>query len=240
MRRQALTGRSRHIRVQLGFVQDAIASGEIHVKHVRSEANPANTLTAAEALARPLRPFRGRPQRAAARWSAPRGDPTSCGDLNRLFQRTHTSSPRIQCLPRLRDPAAGEQRIRAESTSVEIPPYSPTTDSRLIRHHTSASSCTCTYTATPHVHVQTYLQSYMYMLTCTCTHKPRAMRSTWKSPLPNMIRVHFRSGLLWERTAEVSGEPSQSPNGPCSRNARHVPGEPRRTLARKLLPSHLL
>ena len=49
MRRQDLTGRSRHIRVQLGFVQDAIASGEIHVKHVRSEANPANTLTAAEA-----------------------------------------------------------------------------------------------------------------------------------------------------------------------------------------------
>ena len=44
MRRQDLTGRSRHIRVQLGFVQDAIASGEIHVKHVRSEANPANSL----------------------------------------------------------------------------------------------------------------------------------------------------------------------------------------------------
>ena len=75
-------------------------------------------------------------------------------------------------------------------------PLFPTTDSRLIRHHTSASSCTCTYTATPHVHVQAYLHIYMYKLTCTCTHILRAMRSTWKSPLPNMIRVHFRSGLL--------------------------------------------
>ena len=35
------------------------------------------------------------------------------------------------------------------------------------------------------------------MLTCTCTHKLRAMKSTWKSPLPNMKRIYFRSGLLW-------------------------------------------
>mgnify|MGYP001450060460 CR=1 FL=1 len=64
MPRQVLTGRSRHIRVQLGFVQDAIASGEIHVKHVRSEANPANTLTAAEApdrFARSVDALSGRP-----------------------------------------------------------------------------------------------------------------------------------------------------------------------------------
>ena len=101
------------------------------------------------------------------------------------------------------------QRIRAESTSVEISPYSPTTDSRLIRHHTSASSCTCTYTATPHVHVQAYLHIYMYKLTCTCTHILRAMRSTWKSPLPNMIRVHFRSGLLWVMGPQTLQRPSR-------------------------------
>ena len=43
----------------------------------------------------------------------------------------------------------------------------------------------------------------MYKLTCTCTHILRAMRSTWKSPLPNMIRVHSRSGLLCSPRAEV-------------------------------------
>ena len=92
---------------------------------------------------------------------------------------------------------------------MEISPYSPTTDSRLIRHHTSASSCTCTYTATPHVHVQAYLHIYMYKLTCTCTHILRAMRSTWKSPLPNMIRVHFRSGLLWAWAPQTLQRPSR-------------------------------
>ena len=49
----------------------------------------------------------------------------------------------------------------------------------------------------------------MYKLTCTCTHILRAMRSTWKSPLPNMIRVHFRSGLLWVWAPQTLQRPSR-------------------------------
>lgn len=56
---------------------------------------------------------------------------------------------------------------------------------------------------TPQRHMHMYMYAhmnlliYMYYLTCTCTHNPRAMRSTWKSPLLNMNRIYFRSGLLW-------------------------------------------
>ena len=55
LRKRDLTSRSRHIRVHIGFVVDAVESGEIRLEHVRSAVNPANTLTAAEDVARFVR-----------------------------------------------------------------------------------------------------------------------------------------------------------------------------------------
>ena len=46
--RRDLSSRSRHIRTNLGFLYEAIDNGDIHVEYIRSEANPANTHTAAE------------------------------------------------------------------------------------------------------------------------------------------------------------------------------------------------
>ena len=43
-----LSARVRHIRTNLGFVQDTIDDGDIVVQHVRTMENPVNTLTAAE------------------------------------------------------------------------------------------------------------------------------------------------------------------------------------------------
>ena len=48
LKRRDLTARSRHIRVHLGFVYDAVDGREISVKFIRSNRNPANALTAAE------------------------------------------------------------------------------------------------------------------------------------------------------------------------------------------------
>ena len=59
-----LSARSRHIRVQLGFVYDALDSGEVEIRYVRSAANPANQLTApevADRLARTIDAMSGRP-----------------------------------------------------------------------------------------------------------------------------------------------------------------------------------
>ena len=59
-----LSARSRHIRVQLGFVYDALDSGEVEIRYVRSAANPANQLTAPEVtdrLARTIDAMSGRP-----------------------------------------------------------------------------------------------------------------------------------------------------------------------------------
>ncbi|KAH8066237.1 hypothetical protein JL722_654 [Aureococcus anophagefferens] len=46
LRKRDLSARSRHIRVQLGFIYDALDSGEVEIRYVRSAANPANQLTA--------------------------------------------------------------------------------------------------------------------------------------------------------------------------------------------------
>ena len=46
--RRDLSSRSRHIRPNLGFVYEAIDKGDIRAEYIRSEANPANTHTAAE------------------------------------------------------------------------------------------------------------------------------------------------------------------------------------------------
>jgi hypothetical protein len=46
--RRDLTARSRHVRVHLGFIHDAIDSNEISVYYVPTMDNVANTLTAAE------------------------------------------------------------------------------------------------------------------------------------------------------------------------------------------------
>ena len=54
------------------------------------------------------------------------------------------------------------------------------------------ATCTCTSILT---HTCIHVQAHMYMYAHTARYS--CMRSTWKSPLPNMIRVHFRSGLLW-------------------------------------------
>ena len=43
-----LSARARHIRVQLGFVYDALDSGIVELRYVPTKQNPANTLTAAE------------------------------------------------------------------------------------------------------------------------------------------------------------------------------------------------
>jgi hypothetical protein len=48
LKRRDLSSRSRHIRVTLGFIYEAIDSHDIHVEYIRSESNPANTHTAAE------------------------------------------------------------------------------------------------------------------------------------------------------------------------------------------------
>ena len=64
LRKRDLSARSRHIRVQLGFVYDALDSGEIEIRYVRSAANPANQLTApevADRLARTIDAMSGRP-----------------------------------------------------------------------------------------------------------------------------------------------------------------------------------
>ena len=55
LRKRDLTSRSRHIRVHIGFVVDAVESGKIRLEHVRSAVNPANALTAAEDVARFVR-----------------------------------------------------------------------------------------------------------------------------------------------------------------------------------------
>ena len=64
VRKRDLSARSRHIRVQLGFVYDALDSGEVEIRYVRSAANPANQLTApevADRLARTIDAMSGRP-----------------------------------------------------------------------------------------------------------------------------------------------------------------------------------
>ena len=48
LRGRDLSARARHIRCQLGFLYDALDSGELVLHHVPSKFNPANTLTAAE------------------------------------------------------------------------------------------------------------------------------------------------------------------------------------------------
>jgi hypothetical protein len=48
LRRRDLTARNRHIRVYLGFILDAIDSGEIRFEHRVTHLNEANTLTKAE------------------------------------------------------------------------------------------------------------------------------------------------------------------------------------------------
>jgi len=57
LRRRDLSGRSRHIRVHLGFLIDAIESNEITIHHVPTQQNPANGLTAAEDRDRFARTF---------------------------------------------------------------------------------------------------------------------------------------------------------------------------------------
>merc|ERR1712167_60816 len=55
--RRDLRQRTRHIRVHLGFVIDAIENNEIIVQHVPTRDNAANTLTAAEDRDRFARSF---------------------------------------------------------------------------------------------------------------------------------------------------------------------------------------
>ena len=76
-----------------------------------------------------------------------------------------TTDSHVQCLPRLRDPAAGEQRIRAKSTLVETSPYSllrtqDLSDIILAHHHV--------HVPTPQRHMYMYKHTYTY--TCTSSH----------------------------------------------------------------------
>ena len=57
LRKRDLRQRTRHIRVHLGFLIDAIENGEIVVEHVPTAGNAANTLTVAENAVRFARSF---------------------------------------------------------------------------------------------------------------------------------------------------------------------------------------
>ena len=48
LRKRDLTSRSRHVRVHLGFVYDMLDAGDVIVKYLNTQINPANGLTAAE------------------------------------------------------------------------------------------------------------------------------------------------------------------------------------------------
>ena len=70
LKRRDLSARSRHIRVHLGFIFDALEANEIDAQFVRSGENPANAMTAAEdrdRFARSVDVMTGRPPEGPAR-----------------------------------------------------------------------------------------------------------------------------------------------------------------------------
>ena len=70
LKRRDLSARSRHIRVHLGFIFDALEANEIDARFVRSGENPANAMTAAEdrdRFARSVDVMTGRPPEGPAR-----------------------------------------------------------------------------------------------------------------------------------------------------------------------------
>ena len=75
LKRRDLSARSRHIRVHLGFIFDALEANEIDARFVRSGENPANAMTAAEdrdRFARSVDVMTGRPPEGPARDVRPR------------------------------------------------------------------------------------------------------------------------------------------------------------------------
>lgn len=76
LKRQDLSARSRHIRVHLGLIFDALEANEIDAQFIRSGENPSNAMTAAEdrdRFARSVDVMTGRPPEGPPRDMQPHG-----------------------------------------------------------------------------------------------------------------------------------------------------------------------